>query len=55
MTWVSLSLAPARISSRILASPRDSVNSFILRSLASPNICKISFPMLAKGKEILHI
>ncbi len=55
MTLVSLSLAPARISSRILAFSRDSVNSFILRSLASLNICKIAFPMHSKGKEILHI
>ncbi len=55
MTMVPLSLAPARISSRILASLRDSVNSFILRSLASLNICKISIQMLAKGKEKLHI
>lgn len=55
MTRVSLSFAPVRISSRILAFLRDSVNSFILRSLASLNICKISIPMLAKGKDILHI
>ena len=55
MTRVSRSLAPARISPRILAFLRDFVKSFILCGLASLDICKIAFPKIAKGKEVLHI
>jgi len=46
-----LSFALPRISSRTHGLFRDFVNWLILRSLASLNICKISFQML----EHLHI
>ena len=55
MTLVSLSLVLARISSRILCLFRFFVKSFILRGLASLNICKIAFQMLLTRKGILHI
>ncbi len=55
MTRGPFSLVLARISSRISRLFRDFVNSLILWVLDSLNICKILFPMLAKGMEKLHI
>jgi len=55
MPRVSRNLALPRISSRTPRLFRDFVKSLILRSLASPNICKLRFQMALTGKGILHI
>lgn len=45
----------ARISVRFAASHRDGANLLRKRCLASLVICNITSPLVAKGKEKLHI
>ena len=55
MILAAFRFALPRISPRFALAIRSTCKSLILHRLASLDICKIAFPMLPKGKEILHI